>query len=118
MRSGASVMSSDPAKKFDVVFTIDMKELLTKLGAKPDQIQRIMATAEANRKKPPVPSMAFGGGMPGLPGMAAMGGMGGACSSLPSLGADYSWHACQQQECCLHAHLLPCPATIAASQGP
>lgn len=75
--ASASVMSSDPAKKFDVVFTIDMKELLTKLGAKPDQIQRIMATAEANRKKPPVPSMAFGGGMPGLPGMAAMGGMGG-----------------------------------------
>lgn len=74
--ASASVMSSDPAKKFDVVFTIDMKELLTKLGAKPEQIQRIMATAEANRKKPPVPSMAFGGGMPGLPGMAAMGGGG------------------------------------------
>ncbi|MBL8242419.1 MAG: efflux RND transporter periplasmic adaptor subunit [Bryobacterales bacterium] len=72
--ASASVMSSDPAKKFDVVFTIDMKELLTKLGAKPDQIQRILATAEANRKKPPVTSMAFGGGMPGIPGMPAMGG--------------------------------------------
>jgi len=72
--ASASVMSSDPAKKFDVVFTIDMKELLTKLGAKPDQIQRILATAEANRKKPPVVSMAFGPGMPGIPGMPAMGG--------------------------------------------
>jgi multidrug resistance efflux pump len=88
--ASASVMSSDPAKKFDVVFTIDMKELLTKLGAKPEQIQRIMATAEANRKKPPVPSMAFGGGMPGLPGMVAMGGgmgggaMGGMGGGMPS----------------------------------
>jgi hypothetical protein len=49
-----------------------------------------MATAEANRKKPPVPSMAFGGGMPGLPGMAAMGGgmgggaMGGMGGGMPS----------------------------------
>lgn len=76
--ASASVMSSDPAKKFDVVFTIDMKELLTKLGAKPDQIQRILATAEANRKKPPVMSMAmaFGGGMPAIPGMPTMGGGG------------------------------------------
>jgi len=74
--ASASVQSSDPAKKFDVVFTIDMKELLTKLGAKPDQIQRILATADANRKKPPVVSMAmsFGGGMPGIPGMPTMGG--------------------------------------------
>jgi len=90
--ASASVMSSDPAKKFDVVFTIDMKELLTKLGAKPDQIQRILATAEANRKKPPVTSMAmsFGGGMPGLPGLPAMGGaegqMGGGPGGAP--GAD------------------------------
>ena len=50
---------SDPAKKFDVIFSIDMKELLTKLGAKPDQIQKILATAEANRKRP-TPS---GGGL-------------------------------------------------------
>ncbi len=86
--ASASVMSSDPAKKFDVVFTIDMKELLAKLGAKPDQIQRIMATAEANRKKPPVASMAFGGGMPGLPGMGAMGGgaMGGGAMGGGAMG--------------------------------
>ncbi len=73
--ASANVQSSDPAKKFDVVFTIDMKELLTKLGAKPDQIQRILATAEANRKKPPVVSMAMSfGSMPGIPGMPDMSG--------------------------------------------
>jgi HlyD family secretion protein len=72
--ASANVMSSDPAKKFDVVFSIDMQELLSKLGAKPDQIQRILATAEANRKKPPVTAIAMGSGLPGIPGMGAMGG--------------------------------------------
>ncbi|MFN0103289.1 MAG: efflux RND transporter periplasmic adaptor subunit [Bryobacteraceae bacterium] len=85
--ASASVFSSDPAKKFDVVFTIDMKELLTKLGAKPDQIQRILATADANRKKPPVVSMAFGAGMPGIPGMGAMGGGGTPGGAEPGAAA-------------------------------
>lgn len=71
--ASANVMSSDPAKKFDVVFSIDMKELLTALGAKPDQVAKILATAEANRKKPPVPSF---GGMAAM--MMAQGGSGGA----------------------------------------
>ncbi|MBI2688836.1 MAG: HlyD family efflux transporter periplasmic adaptor subunit [Acidobacteria bacterium] len=87
--ASASVMSSDPAKKFDVVFTIDMKELLTKLGAKPEQIQRILATAEANRKKPPAVSMAFGSGMPAIPGMgggAMGGGMPGGAAGMPGGG--------------------------------
>lgn len=80
--ASANVFSFDPAKKFDVVFGIEMKELLAALGAKPDQIQKILATAEANRKKPhanaPNPSMPGGmaGGMPeapaGAPGMPAM----------------------------------------------
>ncbi len=75
--ASANVMSSDPAKKFDVVFSIDMRELLTALGAKPDDVTKILATAEANRKKPPMPSfggmaaMMGGGGMPG--GMGAPG---------------------------------------------
>ncbi len=47
--------SFDPAKKFDVVFGIQMKELLAALGAKPAQIQKILATAEQNRKKPSGP---------------------------------------------------------------
>ncbi len=50
--ASSNAFSFDPAKKFDVIFAIDMKELLGALGAKPDQIQRILATAESNRKKP------------------------------------------------------------------
>ena len=69
--ASANTFSFDPAKKFDVVFGIDMKELLSALGAKPDQIQKILATAEANRKRP-VPQggssllmASMGGGAPG-----------------------------------------------------
>ena len=36
--ASANVFSSDPGKKFDVIFSIDMKQLLTSLGAKPEQI--------------------------------------------------------------------------------
>jgi multidrug resistance efflux pump len=92
--ASANVFSSDPGKKFDVVFSVDMHQLLTSLGAKPDQIARIMATAEANRKKPISQAstsvlamfggamggdMAGGmpGGMPGGPQMMVMGGPGG-----------------------------------------
>jgi biotin carboxyl carrier protein len=72
----ANVFSSDPAKKFDVVFSIDMKELLSKLGAKPDQIAKVLATAEANRKK----GVGAGGGGMGQMAMMMMagGGRGGA----------------------------------------
>jgi HlyD family secretion protein len=79
--ASASVFSADPAKKFDVIFSVDMKELLSALGAKPDQVQKILATAEQNRKKPPMQGssmsamlmMAGGGG--GAPGGGAPGGM-------------------------------------------
>ena len=69
--AAANVWSGDPAKKFDVVFSVDMKELLAGLGAKPDQIRKVLETAEQNRKKPQVasmmsPMMAMGG-MPGGP---------------------------------------------------
>jgi HlyD family secretion protein len=50
--ASANIFSSDPGKKFDVVFSIDMRQLLKTLGAKPDQIERILRTAEENRKKP------------------------------------------------------------------
>ncbi|MBM3745735.1 MAG: HlyD family efflux transporter periplasmic adaptor subunit [Acidobacteria bacterium] len=96
--ASANVWSGDPAKKFDVIFSVDMKELLTGLGAKPEQIKRVLETAEQNRKRPSSPSMMassmFGmggppggammimqqggapGGMPGgMPGGAAGGGM-------------------------------------------
>lgn len=50
--ASANMFSSDPQKKFEVIFSIDMRQLLSALGAKPDQVARIMATAEENRKKP------------------------------------------------------------------
>lgn len=77
--ASANTFSFDPAKKFDVVFSIDMRQLLKSLGAKPDQISRILATAEQNRKKniSSFASSSFGG-MGGGGGMAMMaGGMGG-----------------------------------------
>ena len=45
------MFSGDPSKKFDVVFSVDMRQLLTGLGMKPADVERIMATAEANAKK-------------------------------------------------------------------
>jgi HlyD family secretion protein len=89
--ASANIFSSDPAKKFDVLFSIDMPQLLSALGANKDQIARIMAQAEANRKRAPAgPSPALlasmGGGMmmggaPGVGGAPSAGGpamMGGA----------------------------------------
>lgn len=98
--ASANVNSSDPAKKFDVVFSIDMKELLTSLGAKPDQVAKILATAEANRNRPPLPSfggmasmaMAQGGGamaggmLGGMPGGAE--GMGGGMAAPGAMGPE------------------------------
>lgn len=79
--ASANAFSFDPAKKFDVVFNIDMKELLGALGAKPEQISKILATAEANRNKnvvsiPAGSPMMMTGGMGGGAGMAG-GGFGG-----------------------------------------
>jgi hypothetical protein len=68
--ASANIFSGDPGKKFDVVFSIDMKQLLTTLGAKPEDIQRIMETAERNSKKAPPASaqpMMAGPGGPGGP---------------------------------------------------
>ena len=95
--ASANIFSGDPAKKFDVVFSLDMKEVMTTLGARPDQIQRVLATAEANRKKPaaatsgmPMGGMMMNAGMQaggppqmmgGAPG--AFGGPGGAGAAAP-----------------------------------
>jgi hypothetical protein len=68
--ASANIFSGDPGKKFDVVFSIDMKQLLAGLGAKPEDIQRIMETAERNSKKAPAAQpqmMAFGGAPGGAP---------------------------------------------------
>ena len=76
--ASSNMFSGDVQKKFDVIFSIDMKQLLSALGAKPDYIARVLATAESNRKKPPMSSfgegfpggimLAIGGGGPGGPG--------------------------------------------------
>lgn len=76
--ASASVFSNDPAKRFDVTFSVEMKDLLSALGAKPETIAQVLAQAEANRRKAPPPSVASllsqiaGGAMPGMPGGAAM----------------------------------------------
>ncbi|GIU79680.1 MAG: hypothetical protein KatS3mg005_2918 [Bryobacteraceae bacterium] len=76
--ASANIFSSDPGKKFDVIFSIDMRELLKELGAKPEQIARIMATAEENRKKPIAqPTLSMFGGMPDLSALAAAAANGG-----------------------------------------
>ncbi len=53
----ANVFSSDPAKKFDVVFSLDMPQLFKVLGVKPEQIKQIMAISEMNKKIHPQPAM-------------------------------------------------------------
>ncbi|PWU12776.1 MAG: hypothetical protein C5B51_00150 [Terriglobia bacterium] len=47
----SDVFSGDPAKKFEVVFSIDMRQLLGTLGMKQADIEHVMATAAANAKK-------------------------------------------------------------------
>lgn len=59
----ANIFSSDPGKKFDVVFSVDMPALLKALGAKPEQVQKMLArptavpaaTDAAEAKLPPAP---------------------------------------------------------------
>jgi HlyD family secretion protein len=70
----------DPGKKFEVLFSVDMKELMTGLGAKPDQIQKVLETAARNSKKAPPQTQ----GMPGPMAMAAPpGGMPGPMPGGP-----------------------------------
>jgi HlyD family secretion protein len=56
--ASANVWSGDVAKKFDVVFSVDMKELMSGLGARAEQIVRALEAAERNRKRPIVPTAA------------------------------------------------------------
>jgi HlyD family secretion protein len=93
--ASANVFSADPGKKFDVLFSIDMRELLSALGAKPEQIARILATAEANRKKPiATPTLSMFGGMPDFAAMAAGG---GGMPGGPGGGATISFPGAQMQ---------------------
>src|SRR5947208_3480111 len=80
----ANPFGGDPAKKFDVLFSVDMKELMTGLGAKPDQIQKVLETAARNAQKAPAQQMSFApGGAGGMPGGAPGGMPGGAAGRAP-----------------------------------
>jgi hypothetical protein len=57
----SDVFSGDPSKKFDVVFSVDMRQLLSGLGMKPAEIDGIMATAAENAKKNPGGGAILGG---------------------------------------------------------
>ena len=111
----SDVFSGDPSKKFDVIFSVDMRQLLTGVGMKPADIERIMATAEANAKKginagvnpfaPPRPEAAAddsGGGRGRRAGGAGGGGRrnqdggapgGAAPAGRRTAGADAAGHA-------------------------
>jgi HlyD family secretion protein len=86
--AASDVFSGDPSKKFDVIFSIDMRQLLTGLGMKPAEVERIMATAEANAKKNVVNTAStffasLQGGLPGQAGAAGVPGMPGAAGAIP-----------------------------------
>jgi multidrug efflux pump subunit AcrA (membrane-fusion protein) len=85
--ASSNVFSSDPAKKFDCTFSINMREMLAHVGATPQQIDRVMATAAENAKSfatamaaPSAPS--FGGGGPGGEGRGRRGGGGENAAGL------------------------------------
>lgn len=82
--ASANMFSSDPAKKFDVLFSIDMRLLLETLGTPPEKVQSILAQAERNRNKA-IPGMGPGGGMAAL--MAQGGPMPGMANGNPGAGA-------------------------------
>ena len=91
----ADPLMGDPAKKFDVIFSVDMKELMTVLGATPEQIRKVGETAVRNASKapartfsaPPAGAPDMSGGAPGgMPGMAIQG-MPGAAPG-PGMGQD------------------------------
>ncbi|HUB78377.1 MAG TPA: efflux RND transporter periplasmic adaptor subunit [Bryobacteraceae bacterium] len=69
----ADVFSGDPSKKFDVVFSVDMRGLLSGLGMKSGEVDGVMATAESNSRKHTQPGAPFAGfsltpgGAPGMP---------------------------------------------------
>ncbi|MBP1778456.1 MAG: Multidrug resistance efflux pump-like protein [candidate division NC10 bacterium] len=76
--ASANVMAGDPSKKFDVLFSINMQELLKVVGATPEQIREVMVTAEKNRSRPAAGSasaFAMMGGGPGDNGAPPMFGM-------------------------------------------
>jgi len=88
--ASANVMAGDPSKKFDVLFSIDMEELLKAVGATPQQIREIMATAERNRNRAPTRSALPAGAMEAMfnamAGAANGGGMPAFGGQMPAFG--------------------------------
>jgi len=80
--ASADPFSGDPGKKFDVIFSVDMKELMTVLGATPEQIRKVSETATRNANKAPARSMTAG--MPGMPPGMAPGMTGGPSGEAPA----------------------------------
>lgn len=90
-----NIFRGEATKKFDCIVSIDMRQLLENVGAKPEQIRRILSTAEQNaaqgfgapagrRARPagatnggPGGSGPSNGGGPGAVGPGAAGGAGG-----------------------------------------
>jgi len=74
----ADVFSGDPSKKFDVIFSVDMRGLLSGLGMKPADVDRVMATAESNAHQKVAAGAPFAnfsltpGGAPGTAGAFGM----------------------------------------------
>jgi len=62
--ASANVWSGDPSKKFDVLFSVDMKQLLSAVGANPEQIRKVMEAAARNRNKPAAQMASFRMGGP------------------------------------------------------
>ena len=77
----ANPFGGDPGKKFDVLFSVDMKELMTGLGAKPEEIRKVLETADRNAKKAPPQIPGFA--MPGMPGPGGMQGPPGGMPVAP-----------------------------------
>ncbi len=80
--ASSNLFSSDPTKKFDCVFSVNMREMLTHVGATQQQIEKIIATAAENAKNftaavatpPAAPMMMMAGGPGGAPGGGPPGG--------------------------------------------
>jgi membrane fusion protein (multidrug efflux system) len=74
----ADVFSGDPSKKFDVIFSVDMRGLLSGLGMKPADVDRVMATAVSNAHTNAAAGAPFAnfsltpGGAPGASGASGM----------------------------------------------
>jgi membrane fusion protein (multidrug efflux system) len=86
----SNVFSSDPAKKFDVTFSLDMKQLFSVLGVKPDDTRKILAIGQENSAKPLSPP-------PPAPAPGAQKAAGGATANalpqapvLPSFATEFS----------------------------